>query len=196
MREPEATLDGIFEEHLAVAAATRAGLLPGIARLAGDISAALDAGGKLLAFGNGGSAADAQHLAAELVGRFRRARPGLPALALTANSSTLTAIANDYSYDEVFARQVEALCGEADVVIGISTSGQAASVARGLQAARQRGARTWALTGGRGGIVAEVAESALLVPSDVTARIQEIHVTIIHAVSELVDAHAADRAPP
>jgi len=187
-------LDGIFEEHGAVTAATREQLLPDIARLAADISAALDAGGKLLVFGNGGSAADAQHFAAELLGRFRRARPGLPAMALTANSSTITAIANDFSYDDVFARQVEALCDPRDVVVGISTGGVAVSVARGLQMARQRGARTWALTGGSGGVVADAAESGLQVPSSVTARIQEMHITIIHAVSELIDRHAAGEA--
>lgn len=194
MNDAEAALDAIFDEHSAVAVATRALLLPGIARMAADITAAIDAGGKLLVFGNGGSAADAQHLAAELLGRFRRARPGLPAMALTANSSTITAIANDFSFDEVFARQVGALCGRLDVVIGISTSGSAVSVARGLETARQREARTWALTGSAGGIVAEAAESGLRVPSTVTARIQEMHITIIHAVSELVDLHAAGEA--
>lgn len=194
MNDPEAVLDAIFEEHGAVTAATREQLLPGIARLASDITTAIDTGGKLLVFGNGGSAADAQHFAAELLGRFRRARPGLPAVALTANSSTITAIANDFSYDDVFARQVEALCGPHDVVIGISTSGTAVSVARGLEVAGSRGARTWALTGSAGGIVAEAAESDLRVPSTVTARIQEMHITIIHAVSELVDRHAAGEA--
>lgn len=192
VRDPEAIVDTIFEEHGAVTAATRELLLPDIARLAADITATIDAGGKLLVFGNGGSAADAQHFAAELLGRFRRARPGLPAVALTANSSTITAIANDFSYDDVFARQVEALCSPPDVVVGISTSGGAESVARALRAARQHGARTWALTGARGGIVVEAAGSALRVPSTVTARIQEMHVTIIHAVSELVDRHAAE----
>jgi D-sedoheptulose 7-phosphate isomerase len=155
-----------------------------------DIAAAIDGGGKLLVFGNGGSAADAQHFAAELVGRFKRPRPALPALALTANSSIVTAIANDFSFDEVFARQVEALCHPADVVVGISTSGAAPSVARALAVARQRGARTWALTGGSGGVVADAAEHELLVPSAVTARVQEMHITIIHAVSALLDRHA------
>ena len=111
---------------------------------------ALDAGGKLIVFGNGGSAADAQHFAAELMGRFRRTRRALPAVALSVDSSTLTAIANDFSYDAVFERQVEAFCGPDDVVVGISTSGRTESVVRGLRAARQRGARTWALTGARG----------------------------------------------
>jgi D-sedoheptulose 7-phosphate isomerase len=190
MDEDLATLDAILEEHLATASATRS-LLPAAADLARDICDAIDAGGRLLVFGNGGSAADAQHFAAELAGRFRRPRRALPAMALTANSSTVTAIANDFSYDEVFERQVEAFCGPQDVVVGLSTSGGAESVARGLRLARQRGARTWALTGAAGGRVGEAAERGLCVPSTVTARIQEMHITLIHAVSELVDRHAA-----
>ncbi len=194
MEHAEASLDAIFEEHLAVAVASRAQLLPVVAQLADHISTALAMGGKLIVFGNGGSAADAQHFAAELTGRFRRARRALPAMALSVNSSTLTAIANDFSYEAVFERQVEAFCGPADVVVGISTSGRAESVARGLRAARQRGARTWALTGAEGGPLGEAAAHALCVPSTVTARIQEMHITIIHAVSELVDARAAGEA--
>jgi len=185
-------IDSIFVEHGAVTAATRQRLRRGIADLAESIAVAIESGGKLLVFGNGGSAADAQHFAAELVGRFRRPRSALPALALTTDSSTMTAIANDFGYDDVFGRQVEALCRSTDVVVGISTSGMALSVARGLQAARARGATTWALTGDTGGIAADAAEHALLVPSDVTARIQEMHVTIIHAVSELLDRRAAE----
>ncbi len=182
MDEALATLDAILEEHLATASATRS-LLPAAAELASDICDAIDAGGRLLVFGNGGSAADAQHFAAELAGRFRRPRRALPAMALTANSSTVTAIANDFSYDEVFERQVEAFCGPQDVVVGLSTSGGAESVARGLRLARQRGARTWALTGAGGGAVGEAAERGLRVPSTVTARVQEMHITLIHAVS-------------
>jgi D-sedoheptulose 7-phosphate isomerase len=185
-------LDALLAEHIAVATAVRAELLPAIGMLARHISESLEAGGTLIAFGNGGSAADAQHFAAELTGRFRRTRPALPALALTANTSTLTAIANDFSYDEVFERQVQAFCGAHDVVVGISTSGGAGSVARGLLAARERGARSWAMTGAAADSrVAQAAEFRLCVPSDATARIQEMHITIIHAVSELVDARAA-----
>jgi D-sedoheptulose 7-phosphate isomerase len=195
MEHPEAILDAIFEEHLAVASASRSQLIPAVAQLAAELGEALEAGGKLIVFGNGGSAADAQHFAAELTGRFRRDRPALPALALSVNSSTLTAIANDFSYEAVFERQVQAFCGPADLVLGISTSGRAESVARGLRAAAQRGARTWALTGSEGGVVGEAAANALCVPSSVTARVQEMHVTIIHAVSELVDAGAAGEAP-
>jgi len=186
-----ARLDAIFEEHQTVAAATRGQLLTGIAELADQITGAIESGGKLIAFGNGGSAADAQHFVAELVGHFKRDRRSLPALALTANSSTLTAIANDYAYESVFARQVEALCEPADVVVGISTSGNAENVGRGLTMARSKGAKTWALTGASGGRIVEVAEHSLRAASESTARIQEMHITIIHAVSELVDARAA-----
>ncbi|HSM33580.1 MAG TPA: SIS domain-containing protein [Anaerolineae bacterium] len=191
MHDPRVTLAAILDEHLQVAAATRAQLLPGIAELAADIIAAVEGGGKLIVFGNGGSAADAQHFAGELTGHFQRDRPAIPAIALTTDSSVLTAIANDYGYADVFARQVTALCGPADVVVGISTSGEAENVVRGLQAACDRGARTWALCGAAGGRIADVAERALRVPSGATARIQEMHITIIHAVSELVDRHAA-----
>ena len=195
MDDDTALVDAILEEHLAAAVATRAHLMPAVAELARQLCDALDAGGKLVVFGNGGSAADAQHFAAELAGRFHRSRRALPAMALTANSSTLTAIANDFSYEEVFERQVEAFCGPADVVVGLSTSGGAESVARGLRAARQRGAHTWALTGATGGRVGDAAEHALRVPSTATARIQEMHITIIHAISELVDRHVAEAHP-
>ena len=192
MEHEQGVVDAILVEHLAVAAATRATLRPAIAELARHICEGLDAGGRLIVFGNGGSAADAQHFAAELTGRFRRARPALPAIALTANTSPLTASANDFSFDEVFERQVQACCATADVVVGISTSGGAVSVARGLLAAREQGARTWAMTGAAADSrVAQAAEFRLCVPSEVTARVQEMHITVIHAVSELIDAHAA-----
>jgi D-sedoheptulose 7-phosphate isomerase len=195
MEHPEARLDAIFEEHLAVAGASRSQLIPVVAQLAAQLSEALEAGGKLIVFGNGGSAADAQHFAAELTGRFLRTRPALPALALSVNSSTLTAIANDFAYEAVFERQVQAFCGPSDLVVGISTSGTAESVARGLRAAGARGAQTWALTGADGGVVGEAAAHTLCVPSSVTARVQEMHITIIHAVSELVDASATGEGP-
>jgi D-sedoheptulose 7-phosphate isomerase len=196
MTDDAAVLQAIFEEHGVALAATRSRLMPDILLLAGQLSSALEEGGKLLVFGNGGSAADAQHFAAELVGRFKRTRRPLPALAFTVDSSAITAIANDFSYDAVFERQVQALCGPADLVVGISTGGGAESVARGLRAAQERGATTWALTGAGGGRVAQAASHALRVPSDVTARIQEMHITIIHAVSELVDARAAHAETP
>lgn len=194
MPDATTTLEAIFDEHLRVAQASRGALVPATARLAGAIIAAFEAGGRVLVFGNGGSAADAQHLAGELTGHYRRDRRPLPALALTTDTSVLTATANDYSYDDVFARQVEAHCGPGDVVVGISTSGDAENVIRGVLAARAAGAATWALTGASGGRLAFAAEHALQVPSAETARIQEVHITIIHAVSELIDAWAAGEA--
>jgi D-sedoheptulose 7-phosphate isomerase len=191
MTDPAGTIGSILDEHLEVATATRAALVPDIEALAAQLIAAFEAGGRLLVFGNGGSAADAQHFAGELTGHYQRDRCPLPALALTTDTSVLTATANDYRYEDVFARQVEALCGPADMVVGISTSGDAENVVRGIVAARERGAQTWALTGTSGGQMARVADRALRVPSDSTARAQEMHITIIHAVSELIDAWAA-----
>jgi D-sedoheptulose 7-phosphate isomerase len=143
---------------------------------------ALQRGGKLLLCGNGGSAADCQHVAAELVGRLQGNRRALAAIALTTDSSALTAIANDYGYDQVFARQVEALGQQGDVLIAISTSGQSASVTAAVQAARARGLDTIALAGKTGGTLAPACGIALVVPSDVTARIQEAHGLIGHAL--------------
>jgi D-sedoheptulose 7-phosphate isomerase len=149
------------------------------------------AGGKVILLGNGGSAADAQHIAAELVGRCRLERKALPALALTTNTSTLTALANDYGYDTVFSRQLEAFASDKDVVIGISTSGESPSVIEAMKTARLKGARTIGLTGGSGGRLAEVVDLALSVPSDNTFRIQEAHITIGHIVCELVERDLA-----
>ena len=176
------TLTAILDEHVAVAQRSRASLLEDIGALAADLVETLERGGKLVTFGNGGSAADAQHFAAELTGHFLGEREPLPAVALTVDSSALTAIANDYGYDHVFERQATALCGPADLVVGISTSGGAASVANGVSAARARGARTWALTGGNGGRLLPLADRSIVVPSAETARIQEMHILVIHAV--------------
>ena len=144
-------------------------------------------GGQVLVFGNGGSAADAQHLAAELVGRFARERRALPAVALSADTSVLTSVANDYSYDKVFARQIEALGRRGDLAIGISTSGQSPNVLAAIQTAKARGLRTVAFTGNDGGAVGKAAELHVNVPHAVTARVQEVHRTLIHAVCELVE---------
>lgn len=156
-----------------------------------DISSAviecLKKGGKLLIFGNGGSASDSQHIAAELVGRFSRERAGLPAVALTVNTSVLTAVANDYGYEFVFSRQVEALGQKNDIAMGISTSGKAKNVAAGLKQARKMGLKTIALTGGDGGELVKIADLSLTVPSSVTARIQEAHITIGHIICELAE---------
>ena len=162
-----------------------------IAAMASAMSAALRAGGKVVFFGNGGSAADAQHLAAELVGRFRRERVALPALALSTNASVLSAIANDYGYDRVFVRQVEALVGDKDVVVGISTSGRSPNVLAALVAAKARGACCLGLTGRGGREMAAACDLCLLVPADDTARIQEAHITVGHICCDLVEAEFA-----
>jgi D-sedoheptulose 7-phosphate isomerase len=152
------------------------------------VAGALGAGYKVLLFGNGGSAADAQHIAAELVGRFQRERRALPAIALTTDTSVLTAIANDYGYDEVFARQVRALGLPGDVAIAISTSGKSPSVLRAVAAARELGLKTIGLTGGDGGALAGQVDVALRVSASThSARIQEVHILVGHVICELVD---------
>jgi D-sedoheptulose 7-phosphate isomerase len=147
-------------------------------------------GNKVLWCGNGGSAADSQHLAAELVGRFRYDRPALPSIALTADSSVLTAIGNDFGYDEVFERQVEALCQPGDVVVGISTSGNSRNVCSALQKAHQRDASTVAMTGQNGGLMAALANVCIRIPSTNPARIQEGHILCGHILCEWVELAA------
>ena len=153
------------------------------------MSDALNAGRKLLVFGNGGSASDAQHMSAELVGRFQRERAALPAIALTVDTSILTSIANDYSYKQVFARQIEALGRPGDVVLGISTSGESPNVVAGLQVAKARGLKTIALTGRDGGSVGRAAEIHVNVPDENTARVQEVHRTLIHVMCEVIEGN-------
>lgn len=148
---------------------------------------ALCAGHKILFCGNGGSAADAQHLAAELSGRFYYDRPALAAEALTVNTSFLTAVANDYSFDEVFSRMVESMGQEGDVLFGLSTSGNSENVIRAIQAANQKGLITIALTGDTGGKLAQIADFTVKVPSDDTPRIQESHILIGHIICELIE---------
>src|SRR5512144_2757883 len=182
MPETSMDLDSFFDheldEHAAVLAATRAAVRQPFAWLLRLCVRACDDGGKLVFFGNGGSAADAQHLATELTVRYQRDRPPIPALALTTDTSTLTAIGNDLGFEWLFARQVEALCRPGDVCVGISTSGESINVVRGLEAAGRLSCTAAALTGGDGGRVAAVADPALVVPSRVTARIQEMHITL------------------
>jgi D-sedoheptulose 7-phosphate isomerase len=158
-----------------------------VVRAADMMLAAFDAGAKVLIFGNGGSAADAQHFACELVGRFLRERRALPALALTADTAQLTAIANDYGFDRVFVRQIEAHGRPGDVAVGISTSGGSANVLAALQYAKVRGLRTVAFTGGTGGPIGAAADVHVNVPHDLTPRIQEVHRTLIHAVCDLIE---------
>lgn len=142
---------------------------------------------KLILFGNGGSAADAQHIAAELVNKFKLERSALPALAFTTDTSILTSIANDYDYAGVFARQVEALVEEGDVVIGISTSGGSLNVLKGIEVAKEKGARTIGFTGKDGGKLSQIADLTVEVPSSDTPRVQEAHITILHIVCFLVE---------
>ncbi len=158
-----------------------------IAEITSSIVGSYRKGGKLVIFGNGGSAADAQHIAAELAGRFKIERKSLPAFALTTNTSILTAIGNDYDYGAVFERQVEGIVTKEDVVIGISTSGNAENVIRGIKKARSLGAVTIAFTGETGGKLKGEADILLLIPSTNTPRIQEAHITAGHIICELVE---------
>jgi phosphoheptose isomerase len=158
---------------------------------AAAIVASLKDGGTLLAFGNGGSAADAQHVVAELVGRFERERPAFRALALTSDTSVLTSIANDCGFNRVFVRQIEAIGRAGDVALGISTSGGSPNVVAALDAARARGLRTIALTGRDGGAVGRAADIHINVPSQSTARVQEVHRTLLHVVCDLVERSLA-----
>jgi len=152
------------------------------------IAGAIDRGGKLLAFGNGGSAADAQHLAAEFVARYACTRRALPAVALTADTSVLTAVGNDLGYEQVFARQIEALGRPGDVAVGISTSGRSANVLRAIEAARAAGLTTIAITGGDGGPVGRAADIHVNVPEPSTPLVQQVHRTILHVMCEVVEA--------
>jgi len=176
-----------LQEHRALFELLERDLTPTIADLARLIADALAAGGKLLIMGNGGSAADSQHFAAEIVGRFKMERRGLPAIALTTDSSILTAIGNDYGFDSVFSRQVEALANPEDVVIGFSTSGNSPNVLKALNLARERGCRTVGLLGRDGGSIKPACDFPLVVPSSDTPRIQEAHITVIHIVCDLVE---------
>jgi D-sedoheptulose 7-phosphate isomerase len=151
------------------------------------LTAALKAGNKIMIFGNGGSAADAQHIAAEFVNRFIIERPPLPAIALTTDTSVITSIGNDYDFSEIFAKQIRALGQPGDVAWGISTSGSSSNVLKGLELAKKMGLITLAFTGKDGGPIAQMADWSLNVSSDSTARIQETHITAGHAICELVD---------
>jgi len=174
-------------EHVALIRKIEDTLTEEIAAAVVMLQAALKAGNKLLVMGNGGSAADAQHFAAEIIGRFKLERPALPAIALTTDSSILTAIGNDYGFDAVFSRQVEGLGRAGDVVFGISTSGNSPNVFAALSRARDLGCKTVALTGRDGGTLKTVADISIIVPSYDTPRIQEGHVTIIHILCDLLE---------
>jgi D-sedoheptulose 7-phosphate isomerase len=159
----------------------------GMARTAARLAAVLRAGGTILACGNGGSAAECQHFAAELTGRFKRERPGWPALALTVDTSALTAIANDYGFERVFARQVEAYGRPGDVLVAISTSGRSPNVVTAAREARARGLTVVALTGADAGALGAEADEVLAVPEADTARVQEVHLTVLHVLCDEVE---------
>jgi len=178
-------------EHLTAIQALRA-QQPILERIAADMTRALVAGKKVLWCGNGGSAADSQHLAAELVGRFRRERCGLASIALTTDTSILTAIGNDYGYEEVFRRQVEALCVAGDVLVGISTSGKSKNVCLALEAAGKLGAFTVAFTGEDGGAMAMIARESVRIASKDIARIQEGHILCGHILCEWVELNVSE----
>jgi D-sedoheptulose 7-phosphate isomerase len=189
---PSVVFQLAITEHIAVIEALY-GQQVVLERIAGQLTRAILDGNKVLWCGNGGSAADSQHLAAELMGRFRRERCGLPSIALTTDTSILTAIGNDYGYERVFQRQVEALCVKGDVVVGISTSGNSRNVCAALEAAREIGAFTVALTGEGGGNMAAIADATLSVPSRDTARIQEGHILCGHMLCDWVELSVCDR---
>jgi D-sedoheptulose 7-phosphate isomerase len=186
-----------FRESCSVKEASAQQLKTQIVVAANLIAESVRLGGKVIFFGNGGSAADAQHLAAELVGRYAFDRPPVPAIVLHGNTSAVTAISNDYGYEEVFARQVRAFASQGDVVIGISTSGASPNVLKALQSAQEAGSLTIGLTGDAGrGLMARFCDVLLAVPSRSTPRIQEAHITIGHVICGLVEKRlfAADKA--
>lgn len=185
--DPRQFLADQFAEHEHTVAATRDAVGDAFVSLVDACSRAIAAGGKILFFGNGGSAADAQHLAAELVVRYRVNGRALAAIALTTDTSLLTACANDFSYDDIFARQIEALMKPEDVAIGISTSGNSGSVLKALAAARAIGGIAAGLAGRDGGKMVGMADPLLVVPSNVTARIQEMHILLGHALCDMLE---------
>ena len=189
---PALVFQQTIREHLAViqAMSTQQEVFEHIAK---EIARAILDGKKVLWCGNGGSAADSQHMAAELMGRFRRERRGLPSIALTTDTSILTAIGNDYGYEKVFQRQVEALCVKGDVLVGISTSGNSKNVCTALETARKIGAFAAALTGEGGGSMANIADATLRIPSKDTARIQEGHILCGHMICDWVEQSVCAR---
>ncbi len=180
-------LKGEHAAHLAMFNALES-LFPMISDVGTAMQKCIQSGGKILLMGNGGSAADSQHIAAEIVGRFKKERKGLAAIALTTDTSILTSVGNDYGYDYIFARQIEALCRPEDLVIGITTSGNSANVVSAMQAAKEIGATTVGLTGGSGGKLTSICQYNLIMPSTVTARIQEAHIFVGHCLCEILES--------
>ncbi len=187
MSDLSALFDQEFEAHAQVLAKTRQTLAGPFAHLVEACRKSLGQGGKIFFFGNGGSAADAQHLATELTVRYRRNRKPMAALALTTDTSCLTAAANDFSFDDIFSRQIEALAQKGDVAIGISTSGQSPNVLKALAAAKEKGCVAAALSGRDGGKLKGLADPLLIVPADDTARIQEMHILLGHLLCDALE---------
>jgi D-sedoheptulose 7-phosphate isomerase len=183
-------LDDQLDDHIRTATEAAA-LLPRVREVGQVLIDAFADGGHLYTFGNGGSAADAQHFTGEVIGHYKRDRRPLPAVTLTTDATVSTCIANDYSFDVVFSRQVEALARRGDVVAAFTTSGRSENVIAGLRAARANGATTLLFAGGDGGPSLELADHAFLAPSTQTPRIQELHTFLLHALSEMLDAWAA-----
>lgn len=174
-------------EHAEIVTKTQDIIFEPFAELVADCVNSISKGNKIVLFGNGGSAGDAQHIATEFVVRFRSDRKSISAIALTTDSSALTAIGNDLGFDNLFSRQVEALCRRGDIVIGISTSGNSENVIRGLTSAKQQGAITAGFGGGNGGRMRELVDRAIIVPSEITARIQEMHILIGHMLCGAIE---------
>mgnify|MGYP000420292270 CR=1 FL=1 len=179
-------LQNLLSEHLNVTQKTES-LLPQLEKISNIAVEKIKSGGKLLFCGNGGSAADAQHFAAELIGRFYLERPAIPAIALTTDTSILTCLGNDYSYDCIFARQLEALCQEKDVVVLLTTSGNSPNILQAAEMAKTKGAYTIAFTGKDGGKIKNLVDDCLIVPSDNTPRIQEMHLFLGHCFCEWIE---------
>lgn len=176
-----------FEESIAVKDKFARANIESIIEASRMIAEAFSEGRKLLLFGNGGSATDASHIAAEFVNRFKRERPGLPAIALNTDVAVLTSIANDYDYSEIFARQLKSLSDEGDIVVAISTSGNSGNVLKAVDAAKRKKLRVIAFTGAKGEKLAAKADLAFIVPSDNTPRIQETHITLGHVLCQMVE---------
>lgn len=184
-------IKAIFDDSIAVKQAALSAMPETLTRAVTLLVEALGNGNKVLSCGNGGSAADAQHFSSELLNRFHHDRPGLPAIALTTDASTMTSIANDYAYDQVFSRQISSLGQAGDILLAISTSGNSSNVAEAIKTAHERGMRVIAMTGCQGGKIAGLLNEKdveLRVPSEVTARIQEVHLLILHILCSRIDA--------
>ena len=190
---PSNTIDRSLGQHVEVFSLLRSTLTNRIEECAAILKETLANGGKILICGNGGSAADAQHIAAEFVGRYETERKALPAIALTTDTSALTALANDYSFGRIFARQVEALARQGDCLIAISTSGESENVINAVMSARNVGCKVIGMTGAKGKKLASLSDTCLMIPSERTARIQEAHITVAHIWCELIDETYAEK---